>query len=260
MIDYHCHILPGIDDGPSTLDESVQMARLLSEAGFTSVYCTPHRIWNLYDASNAAVQRAITSLQTELDRKGIALRLLAGREYCVDNHFHEYLDDLIPLEGTRFLLIEIPSGSRQSVVLEAMAAIMRKGFTPMIAHPERCRILTSHQHHKIPKSLGFFRRSTIRGRMELEYSYQHIDLLDWLLGCECGFQGNVGSFAGLYGRAIRDGAKHLWQQRLYTHFGTDAHSSEFLVKLTGELRKTKSLTSSCLKGLQRAGLAQAALA
>ncbi|NTV68219.1 MAG: phosphoesterase, partial [Chlorobaculum sp.] len=194
MTDYHCHILPGIDDGASTLDESIQMARLLAEAGFNSVHCTPHLIKHLYDASNAAVQRSIKELQAALDRKGIALKLLAGREYCMDNHFHEYLDDLMPLEGTRYLLIEIPSGSYQGMILETITAIRRKGLIPMIAHPERCRLLDEHQHHKIPKSLGFFRRNTIRGRIELEYSYQQIGLLDWLSGIECCFQGNVGSF------------------------------------------------------------------
>lgn len=258
MIDYHCHILPGIDDGPSTLDESIQMARLLSEAGFTSVYCTPHLIRNLYDASHADVQRSIKTLQAELDRKGIALRLLAGREYYLDNHCHEYLNDLMPLEGTRYLLIEIPSGSHQSMILDIITAIMRKGFIPMIAHPERCRILANHQSHKIPKSLGFFSRNTIRGRIEQEYSYYRIDLLDWLFGCECGFQCNVGSFAGMYGRSIREGAKRFWQQKVYTHYGTDAHSTEFLVKLTSEMRKTKSLTYSYLHS-HRAGRLQAAL-
>lgn len=137
MIDYHCHLLPGIDDGPSTLDESIQMAKLLSESGFSSVYCTPHLIRHVHDASNTAVQQSLKELQAALDRRGIALRLQAGREYYMDNHFQKYLNDPMPLEGTRYLLIEIPSDSHEDMVLEIITAIRRKGLTPMIAHPER---------------------------------------------------------------------------------------------------------------------------
>ncbi len=244
MTDYHCHILPGVDDGSSSLDESIQMARLLVEAGFNSVHCTPHLIKNLYDASNATVLRSIRELQTALNRKGIALKLLAGREYCMDNHFHEYLDDLLPLEGTRYLLIEIPSGSYQGMILETVTAIRHKGYIPMIAHPERCRLFDEHKNHKTPKLLGFFKRNTIRGRMELEYSYQQFGLLDWLSGIECGFQGNAGSFAGMAGRSAQEAAKRFWQHKIYTHYGTDAHTPEFLEKLVRQIRDKKQRSFS----------------
>ena len=235
------------------------MARLLAEAGFNSVHCTPHLIKHLYDASNATVQRSIRELQTALDRKGITLKLLAGREYCMDNHFHEYLDDLLPLEGTRYLLIEIPSGSYQGMILETITAIRRKGLIPMIAHPERCRLLDEHQNHKIPKSLGFFRRNTIRGRMALEYSYQQIGLLDWLSGIECGFQGNAGSFAGMAGRSAQESAKRFWQHKIYTHYGTDAHTPEFLEKLVRKIRDKKHLSFSWREHIYNAYCFQVAL-
>lgn len=244
MTDYHSHLLPGIDDGPSTLKESIQMAKLLSAIGFTSVYCTPHLIKNLYDVSNTAVRQSIKELQSEIDRQGISLRLLAGREYCLDNHFLEYLSDLMPLEGTSYLLVEIPSGTYQGMALESFAAILRKGLTPMIAHPERCRILSDHQKHNIPKSLSFFRRNTILGKMALEYSYQHIELLDWLLSIDCAFQCNIGSFSGSYGRSIQTAAKRFWNQKISTHFGTDAHSPEFLEKLAIQLKNNKSHVNS----------------
>ena len=259
MTDYHCHILPGIDDGASTLDESIQMARLLAGSGFDSVYCTPHLIKHQYDASNTSVLRSMRELQTALDRKGIALRLLAGREYCMDNHFQEYLEDLLPLEGTRYLLIEIPSCSYQGMILETITAIRRKGLIPMIAHPERCRLLDERQHHKIPKSLGFFSRNSIRGRMALEYSYQQIGLLDWLSGIECGFQGNVGSIMGMAGRSAQESAIKFRRQNIYTHYGTDAHTPEFLEKFVGKMRNHKYLYNSYRENIHNAELAPAAL-
>jgi protein-tyrosine phosphatase len=236
MTDYHCHILPGLDDGPSTLDESVRMARMLSKAGFTSVYCTPHLIKNVYEASNAVVRESLTKLQTEIDRHGITLRLREGREYFTDRNFHEYLDDLMPLEGTRYLLIEIPPGTNQAVIIETLGSILRKGFIPMIAHPERSSIWTEHQNTK-SKSQGFLKRNNIIGRMERECSYRYIELFDWLLCIECAFQCNLSSLSGNSDRSIHSVAKHLCNQKTYTHYGTDAHSIDDVEKIVSSIHK-----------------------
>jgi protein-tyrosine phosphatase len=249
MIDYHAHLLPGLDDGPSTLDESIQMSRLLVASGFNTVYCTPHLIKHRYDASNATVRQSVRELQTTLDRCGIALKLLAGREYRMDNHFHEYLGNLMPLEGSNYLLIEIPPDSYQGMVLDAIAAITRKGLTPMIAHPERCQMLAEYNSRIIPRALGFFRRNSIRDRIALEYSYQQIDLLDWLVSVGCCFQCNIGSIEGVYGNAIQTGATHLWKQGIYTHFGTDAHSAEFLARFNSPTKTNISITASYMQNI-----------
>ena len=240
MIDYHCHILPGLDDGPSTLDESIQMAKILSAAGYSTVYCTPHKVKNLYDKTNEEVYQSIKNMQRELCRQGIALRLLAGREYILDNYFLEYINDLMPLEGTNYLLIEIPSGSYQGMILDSITAILHKGLTPMIAHPERCRILADHRSNKIPKSLSFLKRNSICAKMLLEYSYQHIDLLEWLLHIDCAFQCNAGSLSGTYGRFVQKVAQRFLNNGMYTHFGTDAHNPIFLEKLNHNLKPIKS--------------------
>lgn len=240
MIDYHCHILPGIDDGPSTLDESIQMAKRLLSAGYSTVYCTPHKVKYLFDKSNEAVHRSIKDMQKELYRQGIAIKLLAGREYILDNHFLEYINDLMPLEGTSYLLIEIPSGSYQGMIIDSITAILNKGLTPMIAHPERCRMLTDQRSNKIPKSLSFFKRNSIYAKMRLEYSYQHIDLLEWLLHIDCAFQCNAGSLSGAYGRSVQKAAQRFLNNGMYTHVGTDAHDSVFLEKLSVHRKHNKS--------------------
>jgi protein-tyrosine phosphatase len=249
VIDFHCHILPGIDDGPSTLDESIQMAKLLSAAGYSTVYCTPHMVKNLYDRSNGVVYRSIKDMQRELYRQGIPLRLLAGREYILDNYFLEYINDLMPLEGTSYLLIEIPSGSYQGMIFESIKAVLNKGLTPMIAHPERCRILTDQQYNKIPKAISIFKRNTIYAKMLLEYSYQHVDLLDWLLNIDCAFQCNAGSLSGNYGRSVQKAAQRFLNNGMYTHFGTDAHNSVFLEKLNINLKHVNTSKSKMYSSL-----------
>lgn len=81
MIDFHSHILCGIDDGADDLDESVAMARALHAAGFETIYCTPHLIKGCFDADNRAIVSAVSSLQTALREANIPLDIQPGREH-----------------------------------------------------------------------------------------------------------------------------------------------------------------------------------
>ncbi|MRR34481.1 hypothetical protein EG829_07235, partial [bacterium] len=80
-IDCHSHLLPGIDDGAADLGEALAIARVLAEAGFGEVHCTPHSIPGAYEAAPDRIRRAVAELSRELDRAGIPLRLVAGAEY-----------------------------------------------------------------------------------------------------------------------------------------------------------------------------------
>jgi protein-tyrosine phosphatase len=76
MLDLHCHILPGIDDGAVDLDMALQMARIAAADGITTIACTPHIYPGVYDNSATTIRGAIAAFQAELDQRGIALRLL----------------------------------------------------------------------------------------------------------------------------------------------------------------------------------------
>src|SRR5665647_989200 len=93
MIDWHCHILPGLDDGPADIEKSLAMARLLAARGFATVYCTPHLIRGCYDATNDEVRRSLKELQQAITANGIPLALLAGREYYLDEFLPSALED-----------------------------------------------------------------------------------------------------------------------------------------------------------------------
>ena len=80
MIDYHCHLLPGIDDGPENIGESVAMAAALYKAGFKTIYCTPHAMKGYYDADNKQVLSALSNLRKRLNEENIKLEILSGRE------------------------------------------------------------------------------------------------------------------------------------------------------------------------------------
>ena len=235
MTDYHCHLLPCIDDGPSSMNESIEMARLLFQSGYQKVHCTPHLIKGLYEADNNTVVQAVNELQKEIDREGIALKVLCGREYFLDSNIKDYMSDLMPLENTSYLLIEIPPHTYPGMVQDTISAITRRNLIPMIAHPERCELFHEQQITEEPKLKSklknLFHRSFYDNQTRLNSGNNDNRLLQWLIENRCAFQSNLPSFKGIYGEKIQATAHYLESLGIYTHSGTDAHTLESLKNL-----------------------------
>ena len=141
MIDWHSHILPGVDDGPADIEESVAIAKALAAGGFTEVYCTPHLMRGCYETGNDEVRRGVARLQERLDASGIPITLRSGREYCLDEYLQDALEDPLPLGDSRLLLVEILPHSTADMVSRLLYDVVRAGFTPVVAHPERSPLL-----------------------------------------------------------------------------------------------------------------------
>ncbi len=238
MTDYHCHLLPCIDDGPASVDESIEMARLLSKAGYHTVYCTPHMIKGLYEADNDSVKKGISDLQEVLNRKGIALKLLHGREYFLDSNFMDYINDLMPLENTSYLLIEIPPHTYPGMVEDSLSAIKRQNLIPMLAHPERCELFFEKQVTDAPRKKASLKNLLQRINpssrpLPPQKEVSDNKLLFWLIQNQFAFQSNLPSFKGIYGEKIQATARYLDSLGVYTHSGTDAHSLGGVNKLFG---------------------------
>ena len=224
MTDYHCHILPGIDDGPKEQYESIEMARLLAEAGYREVYCTPHLIKGMYEVSNEEVLYERDKLQRELVKEGIGIKLLAGREYYLDEFLLDYISKPLLLEGTSCMMIEIPSNTSVDLVKETIFAIKRRGYNPLIAHPERCFLLEMVERE--PQGAGKWKRWFSRGRVQNKGKELGNELLFYFKQLECQFQGNLGSLNGQYGGRVKASALYFEKTGVYTHAGTDAHSAD----------------------------------
>lgn len=222
-VDYHCHILPGIDDGAKTLDESLEMARLLEHAGYREVHCTPHLIKGLYDASTDDVLNALCRLQEALDNAGIAIRLRAGREYFLDEFLLDHIRHPLPLEGANCIMIEIPGHLSEDFVKDTLFEVTCKGFIPLIAHPERCRLFESPDSEDPSGSNRLF-PWLWSVRKSPSPSISGSNLLGYLRQLGCRFQANLGSFEGQYGSRVKSNALRLENGALYSYAGTDAHS------------------------------------
>ncbi|MHC4831124.1 MAG: CpsB/CapC family capsule biosynthesis tyrosine phosphatase, partial [Planctomycetota bacterium] len=84
MIDIHCHMLPGLDDGPSTLETSVAMARLAVEDGIRGTVCTPHVFDGRFECTRPRIEHALEEPRSELQRQGVPLKLCLGADTRVD--------------------------------------------------------------------------------------------------------------------------------------------------------------------------------
>jgi len=227
--DWHCHILPGIDDGPTNIDESVAMARALYKRGFRRVYCTPHLIRGSFEADNVTVMKTLLELTARLEEENIHLELLPGREYYLDEFFLDYLKEPMTLGETKYILAEIPNHMDPIYVKEICFRIKCSGYTPMIAHPERCELfdLSSSSKNGLREWFRVQRsRFNVTKQTLTTPNPQALNsFLNYLIELGCRFQGNLGSFVGRYGEAIRTNAEYLRDNKVYACFGSDAHST-----------------------------------
>jgi protein-tyrosine phosphatase len=241
MIDYHCHILPGLDDGARNLDESLEIARILCDSGFTEAYCTPHMIKGCFDNDKDDIIRATQALQAALLQNNIALTLHSGVEYYMDEFFIAYLKESpLALGSSTTVLVEAPVQANLELVKENIYAIVRSGYVPLIAHPERCAFLRQNVRSsafKVQSSVhGFLgkilsrinvERRTLNREPDVEHGTSSSDILRDM-GCK--YQVNIGSFTGMYGDNARKQAIKLLQNNLCDKLGTDAHSPQDLKK------------------------------
>jgi protein-tyrosine phosphatase len=138
VIDLHCHILPGIDDGVRTLDEALELAYAASRHGVEAIAATPH-VRADYPTSPEQMERLVGVVRAELERREVPMRLLAGAEVDVAALWELQPEDLrrFTLAQTgRYLLIESPYRGWRALET-AVPLLLRRGITPIVAHPER---------------------------------------------------------------------------------------------------------------------------
>lgn len=139
MIDLHCHILPGVDDGAASLADAVAMCRLAAADGCTAMVATPHqRHASFPNATRGALEAALAELSAALD--GEPPRLLMGAEIRVDSELMADLEmpggEALALAGSRYLLLEFPRAEVGPAPEEVVHELLLAGWRPVLAHPE----------------------------------------------------------------------------------------------------------------------------
>jgi len=151
VIDLHSHVLPGVDDGAATLEDSVAMARAAAADGIRWLAATPH-VRDDYPTGAETMERLVRVVREAIERAGIALELLPGGEIALERLDVSDSDDLrrFGLGGNpRYLLVEFPYVGWPLGVEERLFALRAKGVVPVLAHPER-----NHEVQEDPERLG----------------------------------------------------------------------------------------------------------
>lgn len=146
MIDLHTHLLPGIDDGSKSLEQSHQMAKIAVDDGISTMACTPHIYPGLYMNDAQGINEAREKLQASLDEAGIKLQLVVGADaHLVPELLSGLQSGRIPtLNRSRYFLLEPSHNVAVPNFAESVFEIMAAGYLPVITHPERLTWIEDH--------------------------------------------------------------------------------------------------------------------
>jgi len=200
FIDIHNHILPGIDDGAKTIEESISLIKGFGEFGVKDFICTPHIMHNYYENTPKTIKKSYKKLKKVLKEKKYDIKLSYAAEHMIDDNFEHILgkDKILPLNSNH-LLIEM-SYLQPSINFDvSIQKIQSKQFFPVFAHPERYQYLNSdYEKYEYYKSKGLK------------------------------FQMNLLSLSNYYGKEINKTALKLLNDGLYDFIGSDVHNTRHL--------------------------------
>lgn len=198
MIDIHSHLLPGIDDGPRTWEESLALCRQVAEQGVTTSIATPHLIDGVYNNTQSRLVSLVRELNERLVEAGIPLDVLPGAEVDVSSrHVLEITDELPRMGSGGAVLIEMPVAVVPPRIAETLFRVRARGLIPVLAHPER-----NEELQRKP------------------------DLAREWISAGAALQLDAESLLGLWGRHARACAEAVLRAGLYHAMASDAHSVE----------------------------------
>jgi len=140
LIDLHCHILPGIDDGAKTMEDSLEMAQAAVDEGITHIVATPHHMNRNWINDKQKVQQLVGEVQNVLNQQNIPLTLFPGQEVRIHGDILDNMDknDIQFIdEQEQYVLIEFPTATVPTYTERLFFDMQSKGVTPIIVHPER---------------------------------------------------------------------------------------------------------------------------
>ncbi|MCC5919318.1 MAG: capsular biosynthesis protein [Cyclobacteriaceae bacterium] len=138
-VDVHSHLLPGLDDGSPSVENSIELLQAFESLGYEKVITTPHVIPDQYDNTSEEILSVLESLRKEMRTAGLTIKIEAAAEYYLDEYLIERLDkkeELLTF-GNQYLLFETPYVNEPVFIGEAIFKMQSAGYQPVLAHPER---------------------------------------------------------------------------------------------------------------------------
>lgn len=203
MIDFHSHILPNIDDGSRSMEESINLIREATEAGFTGIISTSHYLQDYYECDEQERRKLIDSIANETAKLSNNIgrqipKLYLGSEIYITTDMINLLEEkkASTINNTKYVLFELPMNSKPLFVKDVVYKLIECGYRPIIAHPER--------YSYVKEDIGFVKELKDMGAL---------------------FQSNYGSIIGMYGNSAKKTVKKLLKENLISFLGSDVHKT-----------------------------------
>ncbi len=204
-VDMHSHMIPGIDDGAQTLNQSLILVNKVCELGFSKLICTPHIMQDYYKNSKETILPAFESLQNEIVKSGLKIELDFAAEYYLDewliNEVNTQPEKLLNF-GDKYILIETSFMNKPAQMEKMFFILLSKGYKPVLAHPER-----------------------------YTYAYDNFEIYDNWIERGILLQLNTTSITGYYSKMAQKASKYLIDKKYISFIGTDCHTARHLDRL-----------------------------
>ena len=205
MIDFHSHIIPGIDDGARNIDETIQLLEEASKIGFDGVVLTSHYIENYFESNEKQRLEIIQNIQEVLKKDNKNIKLYIGNENYLSNNLINLIKDkkASSINNSRYVLFEMPLTIEKEPMnlTDVIYKLQGNKFVPILAHPERYTF--------------------IKKNPQLVYDLVDMGVL---------MQSNYGSILGQYGKRTETVAKILLKNNLVHFLGSDVHRENTIYK------------------------------
>ena len=199
-VDIHSHLLPGIDDGAKTIEDTISLLQQMKAIGFESIITTPHIITNIWDNTESSIQKKYEETINTLRDKNIQTTFSYAAEYMMDDNLTKKISNskLLTLKDN-FVLVEMSYICPPLQLFDILFELQLEGYKPILAHPER-------------------------------YLFYHNNFqeFDKLKKSGCQFQLNLLSTVGYYGSKITETANELLNKGLIDFVGSDIHHQNHL--------------------------------
>lgn len=200
--DMHSHLLPGLDDGLQTLDQTLAFIRELQAMGYKKLVCTPHILTDMYPNSPETILPRLEMAREALAKAGIGVELDAAAEYMIDLEFEKLVASgakLLSFGPGNYVLVEMSYVAVSPNLEKVVFDLQMKGYKPVVAHPER-------------------------------YNYYHQEPAKYqrLIDLGCLLQVNLLSLSGYYGKQVKFMGEQLFKKNMVSFLGTDMHHQRHL--------------------------------
>lgn len=205
--DLHSHLIPSIDDGTKSLEESIDIILQLQKLGFKKIITTPHIMSHRFKNTRKTVSYGYLELKNELARLDIDIDLQVAAEYYYDEYFLDLIDkDEILTFGDNYVLFELSYTVKPFMIEQTVDKLLRKGYKPVLAHPERYSYYSSEQDYRMLKEQGLF------------------------------FQINTISMEGFYGKKVKKAVENIIDLGFVDFIGSDIHSQRYLDSFSNSIK------------------------